>query len=97
MDDPRQLGAGAVSLRGRELFDAEVLDDADAPGQKIRCVRTVNPSAATDPMGWTPIVTEDGIYYPKHGDPALLAYPFDGPARIIDWEPPAGAVPDVLT
>ena len=33
------------------------------------------PRLATDPMPWMPFTTDEGIYYPKRGDRAILAYP----------------------
>lgn len=96
MDDPRQLGAGAVSMPPSPLFNGEILDDATEPGQEVRCIRPgVDRQAATDPMPWKPYVTPVGFFYPKRGNRAVLDYPIDGPPVISSWWPSADAVPDV--
>jgi hypothetical protein len=96
MDDPRQLGAGALDRSAPTIFDGSILDNATALGQEVRCTRPgVDPWAATDPMPWWPYVTPDGFFYPKRGDRAVLAYPIDGPPVINKWWPAPDAIPDV--
>jgi len=95
MDDVRQLGPSAVSSRSPEVFDGLVLDNATAPGQEVRCTRSSDPQAATDPMPWTPYSVPAGWFYPKRGDRAVLGYPVDGPPVILEWWPAADAAPDV--
>jgi hypothetical protein len=94
MPDPRQLGPGAVDIPPPELHDAQVAEDAIAPGEEIRCVvESLDPLLATDPMPWTPYVSPDGFFYPKKGDRAVLGFPVDGPPVIVAWWPQA-AEPD---
>lgn len=98
MDDPRQLGPGAIGRSSPPIFDGLILDDATAPDQEVRCTRPrVDPAAATDPMPWTPItsLSAGGEFWPKHGDRATLVYPIDGPPVIVAWWPAEDAVPDV--
>jgi hypothetical protein len=95
MPDPSLLGPGAVTIPPRELRHAEILDDATADGEEVRCVV---PSRSTllaeDPAPWMPYVRATGLFFPKKGDRALLAYPPDGPPVIVAWWPQADS-PDV--
>jgi hypothetical protein len=78
-----------------ELHEAMILDDATAADQEVRCTRTsLDPLLADDPMQWTPYVTGDGVYYPKRGDRAVIGFPEEGAAVILQWWPSA-AEPDV--
>lgn len=91
MGDPRELGAGAAPRRPAQLFAAEVLDDATAEDQPVRCNRG---GRATDPLPWDACVRGSGHYWPKRGDSAVVAYPVGGPPYIDFWQPSAGATPD---
>jgi hypothetical protein len=98
MDDPRQLGAGAVARSSAQIFDGLILDDAVGPGRAVRCTRPrVDSNAATDPMPWKPFtaISAGGEFWPKRGDRAVLVYPIDGPPVIVEWWPAEDAVPDV--
>jgi len=95
MGDPVDLTASAVALPPPELRTGEILDDAVAEGQYVRCtVEALDPLLAKDPMPWTPYVGAAGIFYPKRGDRALIAEPLDGPPVILQWWPNA-TEPDV--
>ncbi len=98
MANPARLGPAAVAIPPAELFEAEVLDNASAEGQEVRCVRpNVDPGSATDPMPWNPVARADGFHFPKRGDRALLAYPEKGRGRpvIVQFFPAPDAAPDV--
>lgn len=96
MADPASLHNSQVVSPEPELWTAEILEDAAAPGQQVRCViASKDPDAGTDPMRWMPYVTPDGFYYPKRGDEALIASPPDGPPWIAAWAPSPGSLPDV--
>jgi hypothetical protein len=95
MERPRSLGASAAPRQQKSIVDREVLDDATAAGQEVRC-SSFDPTFTTDPMPWTPYVTDEGVFYPKRGARAVLVYPVDGPPVIVAWWPMADSVPDVL-
>jgi hypothetical protein len=95
MGNPADLTPGAVAKPRPELRTGEVLDDAVAEGQLVRCtIEALDPLLASDPMPWVPYVGAGGIFYPKRGDLALVAQPLDGPPVILQWWPKA-AEPDV--
>jgi hypothetical protein len=95
MTDLSQLTPSAVSIPPPELHEALVHDDATEPGELIRCmVPSFDPLAASDPMPWMPHVTAAGVFYPKRGDRAVLAYQVDGTPVILAWWPDAAAEPD---
>ncbi len=97
MADPAGLHNSRVPRPSPELWTAKILDDATAPGEPIRCViESKDPTAATDPMRWTPYVTPEGFFYPKRDDVALVATPIDGPPVIVDWAPAEDADPDAV-
>ncbi|HVQ60373.1 MAG TPA: hypothetical protein VMS60_15845 [Solirubrobacterales bacterium] len=71
-------------------FEARVLDDALAPGEAVRCVLpALAEHLASDPLAWMPYTTPAGIFYPKHGDRALVTEPDGGPPAIVAWWPSA--------
>jgi hypothetical protein len=97
MSDPAGLANSRVPRPTPELWTAEVLDDAVAVGEEIRCViASKDPTAATDPVPWTPITTSAGEFWPKKGDQAVLAYPPDGPPLLAWWALAEDAEPDAF-
>lgn len=95
MATPADLTPSAVPQAPPELRTAEVLDEAVAEGQLVRCtIAALDPLLATDPMPWRPYVGAAGIFYPKRGDSALVGQPLDGPPVILEWWPSA-TEPDV--
>lgn len=94
MTDLTHLGPSAVDVPPASAFAATVRDNAAARGQEVRChLDGEDPLRLTDPMPWNPVV-DDGRYYPKTGDRALVVYPVNGPPVIAEWWPRAGAEPD---
>lgn len=95
MPDPANLTRHAITIPDAQVLAGTVIDDATTPQDKVRCKLPDDPSGATDAMKWDPYVLPAGIFYPKHGDLAFIAYPDDGDVdpRIISWEP-SGAKPD---
>lgn len=90
MPDLGMLAPTAVDIPPPELHEATILDDATAIGQEVRCVvPDLDLKLATDPMPWAPYTTATGVFYPKHGDRALLAYQVDGTPLIVWWKPNA--------
>jgi hypothetical protein len=97
MPNPSQLDPRAVPSPRQEVHTAEVLDDATAIGQLVRCeIPAEEAPLATDPLGWSPVSTAAGIFYPKRGCKAQVSTPPDGPPRLITWEPKEGATPDAF-
>lgn len=95
MPNPAELHISSVELPAPELFDAEVLDDAETPGREVRCVvDSIDRGLTTDPARFNPVSTPTGWFYPKKGDRAIVARHTDGPDTIIEWWPDPDAVPD---
>jgi hypothetical protein len=95
MTNPAILAPGAVPASAPELREATIHDSATADREEVRCiVPGKNPDAATDPMQWTPYPGATGLFFPKHGDRALVGFPVDGPPSIVAWWPKA-AEPDI--
>jgi len=95
MPNPGDLSLNAVPSPEPELRTGEILDDAISEGHLVRCTEpALDPMLASDPMPWMPYAGEDGRYFPKRGDRALVARPPDGPPAIVAWWPSAGATPD---
>jgi hypothetical protein len=95
MPSPAELGPDAVSPLEPQSYEANVLDDAAAPGQEIRCSRpSLDELLADDPMPWTPYVTEAGVFFPKRGNRAIVEFPDGGTPVIAQWWPNGDAVPD---
>lgn len=88
--NPADLTPSAVELPDPEVHDARVSEDAVGPDDLVRCVIPDHTERlTTDPLPWTPYVKKAGFFYPKKGDRAILAFPVDGPAVILEWWPKA--------
>lgn len=92
--DLADLDNNSIASSEAVLREAKVKDNATAIGDEVRCtIPGFDHHAATDPMQWVPFVTSVGIFYPKVGDRAVIAFPDEGPPAIVLWEPRA-TVPD---
>jgi hypothetical protein len=89
-----ELGPGAGPSQPQAIFDGQILDDATAPGQEVRCTHASDSRFATDPLPWSPVSLPTGLYYPKRGDRAVVVEPADGPPVIAFWQP-GDRAPDV--
>jgi hypothetical protein len=95
VSDISQLWNGSIPPTEGNLVEAKLHDSANAVGEEVRCkIPSIDPNTATDPMPWMPYVTGAGVFYPKVGDRALIAFPEEGPPVIIWWVPKAES-PDV--
>lgn len=96
MADPSQLSPDAVPTPAAEFRSATILTDAASLEDEVRCgTPSLGSQYGTDPLPWDPVVRPAGFYYPKQGDPAILAYPRDGgPPAIVHWRP-AATEPDI--
>jgi len=93
--DLYELTPDAVDIPAEQLIEAVVLEDATAVGEEIRCViPSEDLLGATDPMVWQPWMGADGLYYPKKGDRAVLAFQVEGPPVIVLWRPSSSAAAD---
>jgi hypothetical protein len=88
--DISELYNGAILAAEPVLEEAKVKDNATGPKDEVRVIIPgVDPHQATDPMQWMPVVTGDGVFYPKVGDRAVVAHPEGGPPFITFWQPKA--------
>lgn len=91
MGDLADLYNGAIAPTEPNLVEAKLHDSAEGPTDEVRCrIPSIDPDVATDPMAFMPFVTGDGVFYPKVGDRALVAFPDEGPPVIVWWRPKAG-------
>jgi len=76
--DPANLTRSAIDLPDAQIVTATVLDDATTLSDKVRCKLPDDDVGATDPAEWDPIPRPAGLFYPKRGDRAVLAFPEGG-------------------
>lgn len=78
-----------------QLFAAEVIDDAAGPTDAVRCVIVgFSRLHADDGYAFDPFVTGGGVYLPKKGCSAVVAFPREGEPYVAAWRPKDGATPD---
>lgn len=102
MPDLSELTPSAVDISAEQLVEAEIFDDALSLGEAVRCViPSQSLRHATDPMAWMPWNDLSGVFFPKKGDRAVVAYQEEGAPIITFWAPTATepdepvAVPDI--
>lgn len=93
--DLADLDNNSIAPAEPVLLEAKVKDNASGVGDEVRCIIAgFDPHQATDPMPWMAYEDSRGIFYPKVGDRAMLAFPDEGPPVIAWWKPKAEK-PDV--
>lgn len=90
MPNPAELAPQSIDLPSPEIHEAEVIDNADTPGDEVRCViPSLDDRFHTEPMQWMPFTKPSGLFYPKKKDRALVSYHEDGEPAILAWWPSA--------
>ncbi len=74
-----------------EVFEGTILEEG-VPGVRVKVRLPDAPELASDPCWWNPVVTEDGVFFPKPGDRAVVVESGQGP-WIVEWIP-STSVPD---
>lgn len=81
------LHNASQDLPERTLFEATVARDVTDIGEAAQVLLDDFPDHLEGPCAWSPVAREDGLYFPKAGDPCLVGR-LAG-AYIAQWEPKA--------
>lgn len=100
MSDPKLLSPNAIELPPVQVWDAIVIADTTAPTDElfVRIPEFDDDSGESwkhGPCVWSPLVSAEGLFYPKAEDTCVVAVPLDGNPVVVDWVHGA-SVPDVL-
>lgn len=87
--DLNELSANAVRVPEIQTFSGQIAEDATDYSPVGVVIPEFDQYLVFGPAPWVPVVREDGIYFPKKGDRALIVRPSELNIWIAAWEPKA--------
>lgn len=89
LEDIYELSNDAVAVPEPQVYEAIIAEDRSTLDPVRVIVPAFDSQLAFGPAPWNPVALDDGIYYPKKGDRAVILRPTPEFLWIVSWTPTA--------